>query len=147
MKPTVFAGRFALLLVVTLFLAPVFANQSTNPTKWWTSEHYQRELSLSPEQIRRLEDIFQQALPKQKKLLTALDDAEAQFERLVDTAEEKVIVEQLERVVQARANLFRAHSLMLLNMRRVLKPEQWKRLLTLKDPQEKERQKNAERPR
>ena len=145
MKPTVFAGRFvALLLVaVTLVATSAHANQSTNPPKWWTSEQYKRELGLTAEQSRKLEDIFQAAAPALRTQRQALEDAEAQFEKLVSQAEEKVVIEQINRVVAARADLNRSHSIMLFRMRRILTPEQWTKLGTLT---EREKQKAAEKP-
>jgi len=145
MKPTVSTGQCALLLVVTLFAAAALANQSTNPPKWWNSSVYKKELALKDEQSRKLEEIFQQALPTQKKLLQAVEEAEAQFERLVTSqAEEKAILEQIDRVVSARAELIRSYSLMTLKMRRLMTPEQWKRLQVVK---EQERRKGVEKPR
>jgi Spy/CpxP family protein refolding chaperone len=145
MKPTVFAGRFLALLLLVVALAATFvhANQSTNPPKWWTSETYVRELGLTADQSRKLEDIFQAAVPILRTQRKALEDAEAQFEKLATQAEEKVVIEQINRVVSAKADLNRSHSVMLFRMRRVLTPEQWTRLGTLT---EREKQKAAEKP-
>ena len=142
MKSTVSTGHCALLLVVTLFAASGLANQSTNPPRWWNS--HKKELALKDEQSRKLEEIFQQALPTQKKLLDAVREAEAQFERLVTShAEEKLLLEQIDRVVSARAELTRSYSVMHLKMRQQLTPEQWKRLGAIK---EQERRKGSEKP-
>ena len=105
MKPTVLAGRFAALLLVSVALVAthVHANQSTNPPKWWTSEPYKRELGLTPDQSRKLEDIFQAAAPTLRTQRKTLDDAEAQFEKLVNQDNEPVVIEQINRVVSARA--------------------------------------------
>ena len=145
MKPTVFAGRFAALLLVSVALVAthVHANQSTNPPKWWTSEPDKRELALTPDQSRKLEDIFQAAAPTLRTQRKALEDAEAQFEKLVNQANEPVVIEQINRVVSARADLNKSHSIMLYRMRRVLTPEQWTKLGTLT---EREKQKAAEKP-
>jgi Spy/CpxP family protein refolding chaperone len=144
MKPTVLAGRSALLFVmVALFAVPAPASQNTNPPKWWQSDTYKRELGLTPEQSRKLEDIFQQAAPTLRAQRKSLDDAEAQFERLVNQADEKVVIEQINKVVQARAELNRSHSIMLFRMRRVLTPDQWTRLGAVT---ESEKLKAAEKP-
>jgi Spy/CpxP family protein refolding chaperone len=122
----------------------VTASQSTNPAKWWQSEQYQRELGLKPEQSRRLEEIFQQAAPGERQLKKTLDEAEAQFERIVATADEKTAFEQIERVVKARADLNRSYSVMLYHMRKVLTAEQWTRLGALAAA-DRERQKAPEK--
>ena len=145
MKPTVLAGRFVVLLLVSVAMIATYvhANQSTNPPKWWTSETYKRELGLTPDQSRKLEEYFQAAAPTLRTQRKALEDAEAQLEKIVTQAEEKVVIEQINRVVTARADLNRSHSVMLFRMRRVLTPEQWAKLGALT---EREKQKAAEKP-
>ena len=146
MKPTVFAGYCLILTRVTATVAPVTAgNQGANPSKWWNSDHYKRELGLTVEQSRKLEDIFQQSAPTLQTLKKALDEAEAQFERIADQADERAAIEQIDRVVDARANLMRAHSRMLWKMRRILTREQWTRLGALNQALEKEREKSSEK--
>ena len=54
--------------------------------KWWQSEEYKRELRLTTEQSKRLEEIFQAAVPTLKSLKKALDQAESEFERLSSAA-------------------------------------------------------------
>ena len=98
---------------------------------------------MTPDQSRKLEDIFQAAAPTLRTQRKALEDAEAQFEKLVNQASEPVVIEQINRVVSARADLNKSHSIMLYRMRRVLTPEQWTKLGTLT---EREKQKAAEKP-
>jgi len=142
MKPSVLGGYWILiLLAIAVSAIPGTASQSTSPQKWWNSEPYVHELGLTPDQSRRLEEIFQQAAPNERALKKALDEAEAQLERLMAKPDDKAALEQIERVVTARANLIRSHSVMLFRMRRVLTAEQWTRLGTLKAADEHERQK------
>jgi Spy/CpxP family protein refolding chaperone len=146
MKPTFSWGpRILALLLIAAAVGAVAASQSTNPPKWWQSEQYQRELGLKPEQSRKIEDIFQQAAPGERTLKLKLDEAEAQFERIVASADEKTALEQIERVVKARADLMQAHSVMLYHMRKVLTPEQWTKLGLLIAASEQ--QKTPEKPR
>jgi len=146
MKPSVLGGYWILvLLAIAVSAIPGTANQSTSPQKWWNSEPYVHELGLTPDQSRRLEEIFQQAAPNERALKKALDEAEAQLERLMARPDDKPALEQIERVVTARANLIRSHSLMLFRMRRVLTAEQWTRLGTLKAADEHERQKASQK--
>jgi Spy/CpxP family protein refolding chaperone len=130
MKPTVLAGCALLLAVMAVTGTAASANQGTNPPRWWKSDPHRRELNLTSEQSRKIEDIFQQAASTQRQLIKAIDDAEAEFEKLVDVekVDDAAVIDQINRVVSARADLMRSHSMMLFRMRRVLTPEQWKKL-------------------
>ena len=146
MKPTVLGGFFILfLLLIAVFAIPGTASQNTNQAKWWNSEQYRRELGLTADQSHRLEEIFQQAAPQERALKKTLDEAEAQFERLVASADDKTVLEQIERVVKARADLIRSHSVMLFRMRRVLTAEQWTKLGVLNETLQRERQKTTDK--
>lgn len=141
MRATVLAGRLALLLAaVFAVLDPAAASQNqASPAKWWASDVYQRELGLQPDQSRRLEEIFQAAMPNQRVLKKVLDQAEMLLERYVEEFDEKAATEQIARVVEARANLQTAHGLMLLEMRGVLTRDQWIKLGAMQKAIERER--------
>jgi Spy/CpxP family protein refolding chaperone len=129
MKSTVVACSIA--LVVVLFRVAPFAGsqgQGAPPSKWWQSDFYKRELSLTPEQSKHLEDIFQAAKPNQTQLKKSLDEAEALFEKLVKEGDKKAAAKQIDRVTTARAELIKSHSLMLLDMRFELTAQQWTKL-------------------
>ena len=74
-------GRAAALTAALLILAAPAIAQGF---KWWQSDLYKRELGLTAEQSRRLEDIFQAAAPNLRVQKKALDQAETEFERLVE---------------------------------------------------------------
>ncbi len=99
--------------------------------KWWQSDTYKKELGLTPEQVRRLEEIFQKALPTLKTHKAALDDAEERFERLVERGDDSAVMEQVNIVESARAELNKARTLMLLSMRKVLTRDQWAKFTAL----------------
>jgi periplasmic protein CpxP/Spy len=142
MKPTVFASPIAVLAAL-LYVAAAGASQTqgSNPPKWWQSDLYKRELNLTADQSKHLEEIFQAAVPKQKELKKALDEAEAQFEHLAEQRDQKNAEGQIHRVISARAELMKSHSLMLLEMRFVLSPQQWSKLGALQQQQQKANEK------
>ena len=142
MKPTVLAGPFSILAAL-LYVVAASASQTqgSNPPKWWQSDLYRRELNLTVDQSRRLEEIFQAAVPKQKELKKALDEAEALFEHLAEQRDQKNAAEQVNRVISARSELMKSHSLMLLEMRFVLTPQQWSKLGALQQQQQKANEK------
>lgn len=129
MKSIALAGPIATVLVALLFIAAPFASQSPGqkPEKWWQSELYKKELNLSAVQSRDLEDIFQRALPTLRDRKRQFDEAEALFERLALKGDKKAAADQIPRLTMARRELSNVHYMMLLDMRFVLKPEQWAR--------------------
>ena len=114
--------------------------------KWWQADGVIKELGLTPEQTRRLEDIFQKAMPTLKAHKTALDAAEAQFERLIEKGDEAAM-QQINVVEAARAELNKARALMLWNMRQVLTRDQWAKFTALQQAAERERARAGDRRR
>jgi len=95
---------------------------------------------LTQEQSRRLEEIFQTALPALKAHKQALDQAEGRFEQLVENGADRDVMEQVNTVEGARAELNKARTMMLLRMRRVLTTDQWAKLTALHQADERERE-------
>ena len=75
---------------------------------------------LTVEQVRRLEEIFQGALPTLRGQMKTLEAAEAELERLVQRGDDSAVMAQVARVETARAELNTSRTLMLLKMRRAL---------------------------
>ena len=126
----------ATLVFVTavVWIATLAAGQQG--VKWWQSDRYKKELGLTTEQTRRMEEIFQKALPQLKAQKSALDEAEAKFERLViDTsaarADDIVVMEQINVVEAARADLNKSRAVMLYGMRKVMTRDQWVKFTAL----------------
>ena len=107
------------------------------PGKWWQSDQFRRELGLTTEQSRRLEDIFQAAAPALRAQKKALDAAEVQFERLVERGDDGSVMDQVDSVESARAELNKSRTMMLLRMRRVLTIDQWAKFTALHQASEK----------
>jgi Spy/CpxP family protein refolding chaperone len=101
--------------------------------KWWQSERYKTELMLTVEQVRRLEEVFQHALPTLRAQMKTLDAAETELERLVQRGE------------TARAELNTSRTLMLLKMRRALTTDQWVKFGALHQALEREREQALQR--
>lgn len=130
MKPNSLPGRVVLAFTALLVVA---GSAQAQGFKWWNSDHFKHELGLTPDQSRRLEEIFQAALPDLRAHKKALDEAEAVFNRLVQSSDEKTVLEQVDRVEAARAELNKSRTLMLLHMRRTLTTDQWVKLGAMHD--------------
>ncbi|MGE0393308.1 MAG: Spy/CpxP family protein refolding chaperone [Vicinamibacterales bacterium] len=93
--------------------------------KWWKDEGVQKRLSLSVEQSRRIDEIFEQARPALHAGMQRLESAEQELTALIEHAtEDGPVVRQIELVEAARGDLNKTRTLMLLQMRRVLSPDQ-----------------------
>jgi Spy/CpxP family protein refolding chaperone len=101
-----------------------------NPGKWWTRPEEIERLGLSMDQRKNLNDILQQHRLKLIDLDAALQKEEVTLEPLVnaDQPDDAKVFAQVDRVAQARAELEKANSRMLWQVRRVLTPDQWKLL-------------------
>ena len=125
MNPTIYIGRLAAASALLLFLVlPAHAQG----VKWWMSDQYKRELALTSEQSRRLEEIFQAALPTLRTQKKALDDAEKQFQQVMERGNYSSVMEQVDHLEAARASLNRTRTMMLVNMRKLLTTDQWIKL-------------------
>ncbi|MEQ1896528.1 MAG: periplasmic heavy metal sensor [Vicinamibacterales bacterium] len=133
------AGSAATVLtLVTVLFASGMA--SAQGFKWWTDESVQKRLVLSPEQSRRLEEVFQQALPSLRSGRLRLEAAEQELSALIEgSIDEAPVVRQLERVEAIRTDVNKTRTLMLLHMRRVLSADQRLRLDELHHERERDR--------
>src|SRR4029079_2087582 len=76
------------------------------PTTWWRDARLQKELQLNADQAKRIEDLFQKALPHLRQKREELDMQETELSRLVESdAAEPVIAKQAEYVESFRASL------------------------------------------
>jgi Spy/CpxP family protein refolding chaperone len=109
--------------------------------KWWKRPRIAAAIDLTSEQEGRIESIFSRARPtlidlkadlekKQGELQDALDDA---------NADRRAIAERVDAVENARAELQKARILMVLDMKQVLNPEQWERLLRMQQEMRRDR--------
>jgi protein CpxP len=98
--------------------------------KWWDNPELAQKLGLATDQQKQMDDIFQQARLKLIDRHAEVEKEEAKLEPLIsaDTPDEGQILAQIDRVAQARAELEKANARMLLGVRRVLTPDQWKKL-------------------
>ncbi len=114
--------RPAILVAACLMAtAPAYAQGF----KWWKDETVQKRLALSADQSRRINDIFEQARPSLHAGIERLENAEQELTALIErSSEDAPVVRQIELVEAARGELNKSRTLMLLQMRRVLSPDQ-----------------------
>lgn len=98
--------------------------------RWWNNPEFAQKLNLTADQQKRMEAVFEQARPNLMDLSANVRSQETALEPLlgVDQPDEGKILAQIDHVAQARAELEKANARMLLGLRRVLTPDQWKTL-------------------
>jgi Spy/CpxP family protein refolding chaperone len=134
-------------LFICLALSLVVAGAqpaSAQSFKWWQMERFQKGLSLTQEQIDRIEAIFQTAEPSLRAQKAALDQAEHKLSKVItdSKSDEATVLQSAERVEAARAELSRTRTLQLFRMRRVLSEEQNVKMKEMHDHDRRERDKN-----
>jgi Spy/CpxP family protein refolding chaperone len=103
--------------------------------KWWQSERFQKELGLTPDQITRLEAIFQTTVPTLRAQKSALEKYEQKLSKVISdsTSDEAKVLQTADRVEATRTELSKTRTLMLFRMRRILTDEQNAKLKELHD--------------
>ncbi len=98
--------------------------------RWWNDPKAIEKLKLTDSQRKSMDEIYQQHRENLIDLHAALDKQELAMEPLIraDQPDEGRILQQIDRVAQARAELEKANARMLLGLRRQLTPEQWKQM-------------------
>ena len=113
--------------------------------KWWQHEQFQRDLSLSADQIAKIEAVFQTTIPTLRAQKRAFDKLEDELTRMVREARvgERELEEFVVRVEAARADLSKTRTLMLYRMHRILSAEQNVTLDRLFDQMEKDKERRG----
>jgi len=98
--------------------------------KWWNNPELARRLSLTADQQKRMDEVFQQNRLRLIDLHAAVEKEEAILEPLIEAPnpDDAKVLPQIDRVAQARAELEKANARLLLGLRHVLTPDQWKKL-------------------
>ena len=100
------------------------------PGRWWDDRATVKSLRLSPEQRTRMDAIFEQNRGELQSRFENVRQAEMQMEELArsEAPVEAALFAQIDRVAQARAELEKANTHLLLLIRREMDAEQIRRL-------------------
>lgn len=112
------------------------------PFPWWKSEQDRKELRLTADQSTRIDKIWETTRPELRQEWDELTRLEDKLSRLIQNdADEAVLARQIDRVETARANANKTRSLMLVQMMKVLTPDQRTKLTALHEHYMQELQK------
>lgn len=102
--------------------------------QFWNNPNIVKQLNLTDDQRKAMDGILQDHRMKLIDLHANLERAEVAMGPLMkaDTPDHAAIETQIDKVVQARADLEKANSRFLLDLRMQLKPEQWEQLRTMR---------------
>jgi Spy/CpxP family protein refolding chaperone len=96
------------------------------PGRWWDDKHFAKALHLRPEQKKRMDDLFDENRATLVSRYQALQQEESKMEALsrAQTLEESALFAQIDRVAQARAELEKANTHLLLQVRKEMDSDQ-----------------------
>jgi len=100
------------------------------PGTWWNNSDMVTRLNLTKDQQKKMDDIFQQFRLTLIDLNASLSKEELIMDPLIaaERLDEVKILAQIDRIAQARAELEKANSRMLLAIRQSLTMEQWTKI-------------------
>jgi Spy/CpxP family protein refolding chaperone len=103
------------------------------PGRWWKRAEVAKQLGLDDAQIQKIEQIFQDSRLKLVDLHANLQKDEIKLEPMIeaDNPDENAVLSAIDRIASDRAALVKANAQMAFAIRRVLTPEQWKKLRTI----------------
>ncbi len=114
--------------------APVSSNrgglQLGPPGRWWDDKKFAKSLGLNSDQQKRMDDVFGQHREALVARYQNRQSAESDLEKLTrsDHPDQAALFTEIDRVAQARAELEKANTRMLLQIRGEMTPEQIDRL-------------------
>lgn len=100
------------------------------PGRWWDDKQFAKQLKLRPDQQRRMDSVFDQNRTVLIKRFQDLEIEQIRMESLVHskTVDEPSLFAQIDRIAQARAELEKANTHLLLQLRSEMDADQLSRL-------------------
>ena len=100
------------------------------PGIWWHNPDLIQKLTLTPDQQKKMDDIFQQSRLQLIDLRANVEKQEVLMEPMLSAnpPDTNKVLSQIDHTAQARAELEKANARMLLGIRGVLTPDQWTKL-------------------
>jgi Spy/CpxP family protein refolding chaperone len=100
------------------------------PGMWWKNPDIIQKLSLTADQQKKMDDIFQQSRLQLIDLKANVEKQEVVLEPMLDVnpPDTNKVLAQIDQIAQARAELEKANARMLLGVRGVLTADQWTKL-------------------
>ena len=116
--------------------------------KWWQSDKFKTDLALAPDQISRLEEVYQGLRPKLTAGKEELDRLETGLSKLIaeGVAPEGDVMKVVDQVEHSRAELAKTRTLMIYRMHQILTVDQREKMNALHERWEQERRQVRREP-
>ena len=116
--------------------------------KWWQSDRFKGDLALSPEQIARIEDVYQGLRPTLTTGKVELDGLETRLSKIIaeGVAPEGDVMKLVDQVEHSRADLAKSRTLMIYRMHQILTVDQRAKMNALHERWEQERRQGRRPP-
>ncbi|HEV8119009.1 MAG TPA: periplasmic heavy metal sensor [Thermoanaerobaculia bacterium] len=139
--------RRAILAVAIAITAAASASGQAFDGKWWKNPSVASDLNLTADQSADIEKIFVRTRPKLIDLKADLEKKQLDLQVAMDdhAADRASVEKKIEAVETARASLQKTRALMLLDMKQVLKPAQWDKLVQKQQERRERMQERRER--
>jgi len=100
------------------------------PGMWWKNPELVQKLSLTSDQQKRMDDIFQQSRIQLIDLKANVEKQEVLLEPMLSAnpPDTNKVLSQIDHIASARAELEKANARMLLGIRGILSTDQWTKL-------------------
>ena len=102
------------------------SRQDQNRWKWWINPEHRKELGITDEQSKQIDEIFESMFPKQRAIYREAEKLESQVARIMKdgTADVAAVAEQVRRLETLHAERRAMRTIMLYRINLVLTAEQ-----------------------
>lgn len=104
---------------------------------WWKNSKTAEQLHLTDAQVKQLEDAFYQHRLRLVDYGAEMEKADLKLQKMLDSddADDSSVNTQVDQVLAARGKMEREFTLMTLAFRKILTPDQWKQLRSMRGEQ------------
>ena len=124
-------STFSFILLVIFVMSPVMAiGQDVPAGKWWYNPKIQKNLSLSKNEIKRLDNLFADSRRKLIKLKSAVEREQFELDQLLGAKDVKdsAVKKQFRNLEKARQNLANERLQFVIGVRNILGPDRFQQL-------------------
>jgi Spy/CpxP family protein refolding chaperone len=136
-------------LVLSLIVLSAATPSFAQGFKWWQTDRFQKELTLTAEQVTRIEGVYQAAEPLLRAQRKAVDKLEEKLSKAIadPKSDEPMVLRAIDRLEAARSEVSRTRNLLLFRIRRVLSDEQNVKINAMWKHDREERERRSKSPR